>query len=113
MESRKMSPFGAPSKNVLTVKSQRKDNQVVVTITDTGNGIPHDIRHKIFEPFFTTKEVGGGTGLGLSISYGIVKDYNGTIEVDSEEAKGSTFTVSFPACDDIEERFEHVQNSGY
>ncbi len=113
MESKKTNAFGAPSKNVLTVKSQSKDNQVVVTINDTGNGIPHDIRDKIFEPFFTTKEVGGGTGLGLSISYGIVKDYNGTIEVDSEEAKGSTFTVSFPACDDIEERFEHVQNSGY
>jgi len=71
---------------------------VAVTITDTGGGIPDDIKDKIFEPFFTTKEVGKGTGLGLSISYGIIKDYDGTIEVESEPDRGTTFKITLPAC---------------
>jgi signal transduction histidine kinase len=51
---------------------------------------------KIFDPFFTTKEPGKGTGLGLSIAYKIVSKYSGEIHVDSEEGKGSTFTIHFP-----------------
>ena len=69
----------------------------MITIWDTGVGIPNEIREKIFEPFFTTKEVGRGTGLGLSISYGIIKDHGGTIDVESEGGKGSTFKITFPA----------------
>ncbi len=84
---------------VLTVRSFKENGDVVVTIGDTGIGIAEDIRDKIFEPFFTTKEVGEGTGLGLSISYGIIKDYHGTIVVESEEGKGTTFKISFPSCD--------------
>ena len=52
--------------------------------------------NKIFDPFFTTKETGHGVGLGLAISYGIVKEHKGSISVESELEKGTTFTVSFP-----------------
>ncbi len=69
---------------------------VVLTITDTGIGIPPDIRDKIFEPFFTTKPPGKGTGLGLSIVYGVIQRHGGTIEVTSPEGGGTTFTIWLP-----------------
>jgi signal transduction histidine kinase len=102
MEARKKQLAGSDFSNTLTVRSFTENSQVVVTITDTGTGIPEEIRERIFEPFFTTKKVGEGTGLGLSISYGIVKDYNGTIEVESEVGKGSTFKMTFPAYEEKE-----------
>jgi len=69
---------------------------VIIEIKDTGVGIPKSRLEKVFEPFFTTKEVGKGTGLGLSISYGIVQDYGGTIEVETQEGEGSNFIIRFP-----------------
>jgi len=84
---------------LLEIRSFCEDDQVQVTVADTGTGIPQKIIHKIFEPFFTTKEVGKGTGLGISISYGIVKDYNGTIEIKSEVGKGTTFELRFPVSE--------------
>ena len=98
MEEKNKQSAGAAPDNTLTVRSFHENGRVVVTVTDTGPGIPANISEKIFEPFFTTKKVDEGTGLGLSISYGIVKDYNGTIEVESVMGKGSTFKVTFPAC---------------
>jgi len=86
-------------KRLLKIKSFSSDNQVVVTVSDTGKGIPTEIMDKIFEPFFTTREVGQGTGLGMSISYRIISDYGGTIDVESEVDKGTTFTLRFPAVE--------------
>ncbi|MBE9541154.1 MAG: PAS domain S-box protein [Proteobacteria bacterium] len=86
-------------KRSLKIKSFPADNQVVVTVSDTGKGIPTEIMDKIFEPFFTTREVGQGTGLGMSISYRIISDYGGTIEIESEVDKGTTFTLKFPAVE--------------
>lgn len=74
---------------------QRNEN-VHVTISDNGSGMPDEVKSKIFEPFFTTKPVGKGTGLGLSIAYGIIEKHKGTIEVESERNKGTTFHITIP-----------------
>ncbi len=70
---------------------------VELLVCDDGAGIPKGIRDKIYDPFFTTKERGRGTGLGLSIVYNIIRNYHGTIVVDSEEGKGTTFRIYLPA----------------
>ncbi len=72
---------------------------VVVTIADTGVGIPPALLDKVFEPFFTTKEIGKGTGLGLSTVLGIVKSHGGFLSVYSEVGKGTRFKVHLPAAD--------------
>ncbi len=72
------------------------DGRVAIEVSDTGVGIPEENLTKLFTPFFTTKEMGKGTGLGLAIAYGIVKMHSGDICAQSEEGKGTTFTISLP-----------------
>ncbi|MCL4457058.1 MAG: ATP-binding protein [Nitrospirae bacterium] len=83
----------------ITIKTWHENNDIFVSISDTGHGIPADKINRIFEPFFTTKEVGKGTGLGLSIAYDIVKKHNGDIMVESEVGRGTTFTVKIPVVE--------------
>jgi len=89
-----------PNGGALTVESKKRHHDgrawVTASIKDTGKGIPQENREHLFEPFFTTRSKDGGTGLGLSVSYGIVSDHGGFIEVESEEKKGTCFTVWLP-----------------
>ena len=84
-----------PDGGTLTIKTLMQGEYILMRITDTGQGIPSDVRSRIFEPFFSTKKE-KGTGLGLSISYRIIQDHGGRIDVESEEGKGATFVIRLP-----------------
>lgn len=79
-------------------KRLKKGKHICLSISDTGCGMPKDIKGRIFDPFFTTKTVGEGTGVGLSVVKGIVHNHKGDILVDSEEEVGSTFNIYLPIC---------------
>ena len=80
----------------IEVKTTQQKDLVEIVISDNGIGIAQGILDKIFDPFFTTKQVGEGTGLGLSITYGIIRKHNGSIEVESEFGRGTTFFIRLP-----------------
>ncbi|GAB1464220.1 hypothetical protein MASR2M52_23210 [Pedobacter sp.] len=77
----------------LTIKSWYDNQQVFISIKDTGIGMTEEVRHRIFEPFFTTKDIGEGTGLGLSIVFSIIEKHKGHVEVISEPGKGTEFII--------------------
>jgi CheY-like chemotaxis protein len=91
-------PEGSPEEHRISVRARASGETVVVEVSDTGAGIPPELRERIFEPFFTTKPVGVGIGLGLSIAATIVEAAGGKIEVDSAVGHGSTFRVLLPAA---------------
>jgi PAS domain S-box-containing protein len=82
--------------NIIVVKSDVDEDNVIVTFSDNGKGIQEENYAKVFEPFFTTKKEGKGTGLGLWVSYGIIKSFQGDIKVNSIVGVGTTFTVILP-----------------
>ena len=88
--------FTTPKPGEILLRSWHDAAFVYASVSDTGKGIPEEIRGRIFDPFFTTKDVGQGTGLGLSISCEIVKKHQGELLVESVVGKGTTFTVKLP-----------------
>ena len=95
-----------PEGGELTLAGKRVNDDIVVTIFDTGLGMDEDTVKKIFDPFYTTKDVGKGTGLGLSITHGIIEEHNGSISVSSKPGKGTRFTISFP----LAEKFDRLES---
>ena len=84
-------------KGTITISSNYDENAAQIRISDTGAGIPEQIRHRIFDLFFTTKEPGRGTGQGLAIAHSVIVDkHDGTIEIETEENKGTTFVIRLP-----------------
>ncbi|MGZ6097481.1 MAG: PAS domain S-box protein [Myxococcaceae bacterium] len=91
-------PDGAATEHEIRIRTRTDGlGRAVVEVSDTGRGIPEELRARVFDPFFTTKPVGEGTGLGLSICLGIVRSLGGEILLESEVGKGSSFRVALPA----------------
>jgi two-component system cell cycle sensor histidine kinase/response regulator CckA len=95
-----------PQGGELTLAGKSENDDIVVTISDTGFGMDEDTVKKIFDPFYTTKDVGQGTGLGLSITHGIIEEHNGSVSVSSKPGKGTQFTISFP----VAEKFDRLES---
>jgi signal transduction histidine kinase len=85
-----------PGEIKIAAQTESAHQQAVITVEDTGVGIPKEEIDRIFDPFFTTKEVGAGTGLGLSIAYGIIEKHHGSIAVESKEGEGTRFIIRLP-----------------
>jgi PAS domain S-box-containing protein len=101
MDEKDNRPDIGNSEKHLTIKSFAENGHVCVKVTDTGIGMSAEVKNKIFEPFYTTKKVGKGTGLGVSISYGIVQDYKGAIDIESQVGQGTTFILKFPQASKV------------
>ncbi|HJU93444.1 MAG TPA: ATP-binding protein [Pyrinomonadaceae bacterium] len=84
-----------PSGGEVRVSTQENRDRIVILITDTGTGMGPEVKQRLFDPFFTTKGK-AGTGMGLAVSFGIIRRHDGSIEVDSEPGRGTTFKISLP-----------------
>jgi signal transduction histidine kinase len=91
-----------PDGGMLRVSTQRRGDQVLLRISDTGTGMSEEVREKIFEPYFTTKDF--GSGIGLTLVYKVVKEHMGEITVISKEGHGTTFTITLP----VPQRRKHL-----
>src|SRR5262249_49073791 len=88
---------GSDKRGTIEVRTRRDGDHVVVSIRDTGTGIPEAIHTRVFDPFFTTKEVGKGTGQGLSIAHSVVVDkHRGKLWFETEPGRGTTFFLRIP-----------------
>jgi PAS domain S-box-containing protein len=87
-----------PGGGKISISCVREGDRLHLRFADTGTGMPEDVQQKIFEPFFTTKGA-QGTGLGLSVSYSIIERHEGSIKVDSEQGRGTVFTIYLPVCE--------------
>jgi signal transduction histidine kinase len=88
---------GSEAKGRIRIKTWREGGFALVSIGDSGGGVPESIRHRIFDPFFTTKEVGRGTGQGLAIARSVVVErHKGELRFDTEMGRGTTFTIRLP-----------------
>ena len=92
---------------IIHIRTWHTDEFVIMTVEDTGSGIPTDMIHKIFEPYFTTKV--DGTGLGLTMAYKVVKEHGGDIRVQSEQGKGTCFTISLPILRKAQKLIEYEE----
>ena len=88
-------------KGEIRISTSAYNEHVEIKISDTGSGIPPEVIPKIFDPFFTTKEVGKGTGLGLNMAYNIIKKHKGTIDVETQVGKGTTFIIRLQVEPDL------------
>ena len=99
-----------PELGTITIKTRQNNEYAEIQITDTGPGMPEDVRKRIFEPFFTTKGVGKGSGQGLAITYSVITDkHGGSIQVDSTVGVGTTFTIRLPMTD-VDDNFTEDAN---
>jgi len=94
-------PNRQPKDRIITIESHQENQEILIRISDNGEGIPQQIHDRIFEPFFTTKDVGEGTGLGLSIVHGIIAEHNGSIEFKNLESGGTCFTIHLPISNQL------------
>ena len=92
---------------VIKIGTRLVEDKLVITVADSGSGIPPDMIHKIFEPYFTTKV--DGTGLGLTMAYKVVKEHGGDIRVQSEEGHGTCFTITLPVLRRAQKLIEYEE----
>jgi CheY-like chemotaxis protein len=93
----------------LSIQVGQVRDRAMITVADTGLGMNKETIEKCFDPFFTTKPVGQGTGLGLSTTYGIIKNHDGVIQVDSSPHKGTTFQISLPLAEAAEGQQDEIK----
>jgi signal transduction histidine kinase len=101
-----------PNGGTVDILAEQAAGEVLLRVTDTGEGISQEDLDKVFDPFFTRAPLGKGTGLGLSICHSIVDQHGGSIGVESQSGKGSTFTVKLPSLAVTEEKSDEPCEPG-